>query len=257
MTELTDQDQINMAIWQNLHTTLAEYKRKRREYVELYSRATRNNTNDANVYWEELNRYADLINDIQQQIRIILPNIQIYNSNINRRNNNVYESPAASRSSVVSRRQQQQLSNINNIQIPETKPITIPKNLPDNIPEEFLCPITTEIMSDPVMLSDGQVYEKKAIQKWLANNNTSPLTKIVVDKNMLIPCFSLRKLIQKFIEDNKESNKASVYVKKNKREPSKYNLFVKEKMPIFKEQNPGKPTKELMKLIGEEWKKCK
>jgi hypothetical protein len=140
--------------------------------------------------------------------------------------------------------------------IPESKPLSIPKKLPDDIPSEFICPITTEIMSDPVMLTDGQVYEKKAIQKWLVAHNTSPLTKIIVDKNILIPCFPLRTLIQKFIDENKDK-KTVEKKQKIKREPTAYNIFVKEKMPIFKQEHPDKPAKELMKLIGEEWKKNK
>jgi hypothetical protein len=31
------------------------------------------------------------------------------------------------------------------------------------IPEEYICPITGEIMMDPVFCSDGVVFEKRAI----------------------------------------------------------------------------------------------
>lgn len=30
------------------------------------------------------------------------------------------------------------------------------------IPNEFICPITQEIMKDPVIGTDGQTYEKKS-----------------------------------------------------------------------------------------------
>ena len=46
------------------------------------------------------------------------------------------------------------------------------------IPEEFLCPITQEIMVDPVMSRYGQSYERTAIIEWLASGTTTcPMTR--------------------------------------------------------------------------------
>ena len=41
---------------------------------------------------------------------------------------------------------------------------------------------------------------------------------------------------------------------KKKREPTAYNLFVKEKMPIIKEEFPELSRQDLMKKVGEMWK---
>ena len=42
-------------------------------------------------------------------------------------------------------------------------------------PDDFICPITTEIMSDPVMTADaradGHAYERTAIERWLATSS--------------------------------------------------------------------------------------
>ncbi len=144
--------------------------------------------------------------------------------------------------------------------IPQTRCIDIPDTIPEEIPNEFLCPITTEIMKDPVILTDGHVYEKQAIQKWLANNDTSPMTKVKVDKSMIIPCFVLRKLIQDFLENSSKLNISKVSSNntqtkiKQKRKPTKYNLYVKEQMPIVKQQHPGLSMPELIKIIGAQWK---
>lgn len=47
----------------------------------------------------------------------------------------------------------------------------------DDIPSEFLCPITHEIMLEPVICSDGFTYEKRAITEWfLSGKYTSPMT---------------------------------------------------------------------------------
>eukprot|EP00759_Apiculatamorpha_spiralis_P041556 PhF_6_TR40182/c1_g1_i2/m.59591 len=47
----------------------------------------------------------------------------------------------------------------------------------EGIPDEFLCPITLMVMKDPVVASDGQTYERTAIQQWLSESQTSPLTR--------------------------------------------------------------------------------
>jgi hypothetical protein len=38
------------------------------------------------------------------------------------------------------------------------------------------CPITTELIREPAILTDGYVYEYKKIKKYLRNNNKSPMT---------------------------------------------------------------------------------
>lgn len=145
--------------------------------------------------------------------------------------------------------------------IPQSRPISIPDTISETIPNEFLCPITTEIMKDPVILTDGHVYEKQAIKQWLSNHDTSPMTKVKVDKHIIIPCFVLRKLIQDFTSnatssniEMKEKQKKTKEQNKPKRQPSRYNVYVKEQMPHIKEQHPGLPLTQLIKIIATEWK---
>jgi tetratricopeptide (TPR) repeat protein len=53
------------------------------------------------------------------------------------------------------------------------------------IPDEFYCPITHLVMKDPVVAHDGFSYERSAIEEWLSNNNTSPMTnKELMDKTL-------------------------------------------------------------------------
>jgi hypothetical protein len=43
------------------------------------------------------------------------------------------------------------------------------------IPEVFVCPITMEVMRDPVIAADGHTYEREAIENWLRRGHrTSP-----------------------------------------------------------------------------------
>ena len=67
-----------------------------------------------------------------------------------------------------------------------------------NLPNEFYCPITFELMKDPVIGPDGQTYERYAIEEWLKTNNTSPLTKKAMHSTSLIPNYALRNAIEAF-----------------------------------------------------------
>ncbi|CAA2966388.1 E3 ubiquitin-protein ligase PUB23-like [Olea europaea var. sylvestris] len=66
------------------------------------------------------------------------------------------------------------------------------------IPSYFLCPISLEIMKDPVTISTGITYDRESIEKWLFSqkNNTCPVTKQVVIGSELTPNITLRRFIQ-------------------------------------------------------------
>lgn len=67
----------------------------------------------------------------------------------------------------------------------------------EQAPKEFLCPITHELMWDPVVLSDGFSYNRDAIVEWLAIKKTSPMTGDPV-ANVLMPNTVLKVLINEW-----------------------------------------------------------
>ncbi|XP_034711997.1 U-box domain-containing protein 19-like [Vitis riparia] len=70
-------------------------------------------------------------------------------------------------------------------------------------PEDFRCPISLELMTDPVTVSTGQTYDRSSIQKWLrAGNIICPKTGEKLINKELVPNSALRKLIQQFCEDH-------------------------------------------------------
>jgi hypothetical protein len=70
-----------------------------------------------------------------------------------------------------------------------------------DIPAEMQCPISSDIMRDPVMCADGHTYERVAITEWVKHKATSPLTNQPLDQPvMLIPNYALRGLIMSFVE---------------------------------------------------------
>jgi len=64
------------------------------------------------------------------------------------------------------------------------------------VPPQFICPITSEVMRDPVMTSDGHAFERAAIERWLSNHQTSPMTGLQLESMSLTPAIPLRQLIE-------------------------------------------------------------
>ncbi|XP_066321704.1 U-box domain-containing protein 9-like [Miscanthus floridulus] len=71
------------------------------------------------------------------------------------------------------------------------------------VPEHFLCPISSEIMRDPVVLASGQTYDRRFIQEWLsAGNRTCPQTQQVLSNTIIIPNHLVRSMISQWCTDN-------------------------------------------------------
>lgn len=74
--------------------------------------------------------------------------------------------------------------------------------LPTAILDGFKCPITRELMEEPVLLvSDGYSYERKAIEAWLNTGpQVSPTTGAQLTNKLIVPNHSLREAIQHFLK---------------------------------------------------------
>lgn len=73
------------------------------------------------------------------------------------------------------------------------------------IPNEFLCPLSMDIMSDPVMTADGHSYERSWIAHWFVlGHSTSPVTNDVLESPSLVPNHTLRRAIESFLVENAE-----------------------------------------------------
>lgn len=73
------------------------------------------------------------------------------------------------------------------------------------VPSFFLCPISLELMRDPVTLSTGMTYDRVSIEKWLGiGHNRCPTTNQVLERSAeLIPNHTLRRLIQNWCVANR------------------------------------------------------
>ena len=70
------------------------------------------------------------------------------------------------------------------------------------IPASFICPITQDIMKEPVIDREGNTYEKSAIEEWLISNNTSPITR----NPLILSDLSINRSLKNAIEDYKNDS---------------------------------------------------
>jgi ankyrin repeat protein len=78
--------------------------------------------------------------------------------------------------------------------------IPVPQNSVE-IPDDIICPITSHIMTDPVMLVEsGNTYEREAIFAWLKTKKSDPLTNEVISNPTIAPNHMAKKLIASFLE---------------------------------------------------------
>jgi hypothetical protein len=59
-----------------------------------------------------------------------------------------------------------------------------------------MCPISHEVVLDPVSCADGHSYERSHIKRWFEHNITSPLTGAVLPNKIVASNHALRNLIQ-------------------------------------------------------------
>ena len=74
---------------------------------------------------------------------------------------------------------------------------------PIPIPTDFCCPLSLELMTDPVIVASGQTYERAFIRKWLDLGLTvCPKTRQTLAHTNLIPNYTVKALIANWCESN-------------------------------------------------------
>jgi len=81
-----------------------------------------------------------------------------------------------------------------------------PSAPPAEVPSYFLCPISLQLMRDPVTLPTGISYDRAAISRWLASaaasssSRTCPVTRQPLEPELqLTPNHTLRRLIGSWV----------------------------------------------------------
>jgi STIP1 family protein 1 len=72
-----------------------------------------------------------------------------------------------------------------------------------DVPDYFMCPISMEVMRDPVTTPNGVSYERRCLEEHLRHNGAiDPLTRKRLTLDMLRPNTGLRAAIQDYLEKN-------------------------------------------------------
>ncbi|BAT86604.1 U-box domain-containing protein [Vigna angularis] len=71
------------------------------------------------------------------------------------------------------------------------------------LPEELRCPISLQLMSDPVIIASGQTYERVCIEKWFRDGHkTCPKTQQKLSHLSLTPNYCVKGLVASWCEQN-------------------------------------------------------
>ncbi|XP_023533630.1 U-box domain-containing protein 4-like [Cucurbita pepo subsp. pepo] len=74
---------------------------------------------------------------------------------------------------------------------------------PVSIPTDFCCPLSLELMTDPVIVASGQTYERVFIKNWIDMGlNVCPKTRQTLVHTNLIPNYTVKALIANWCETN-------------------------------------------------------
>jgi len=107
-----------------------------------------------------------------------------------------------------------------------------------DVPEEFFCPISHMIFLEPVVCSDGHVYEKELITEWLKNSLVSPITRKNITSKELYPSFFFNKKVKEYLQINPGMKKLQyvsniISIQDVKNNPSILKTYSKEQIKFF------------------------
>lgn len=72
-----------------------------------------------------------------------------------------------------------------------------------NIPDEFRCPISLDLMKDPVIVASGHTYDRNSIAQWInSGHHTCPKSGQKLIHMALIPNYALKSLLQQWCQEN-------------------------------------------------------
>uniref|UniRef100_A0A2P2IJB7 U-box domain-containing protein n=1 Tax=Rhizophora mucronata TaxID=61149 RepID=A0A2P2IJB7_RHIMU len=95
-----------------------------------------------------------------------------------------------------------------------------PLDMTVQIPYHFRCPISLELMRDPVTVCTGQTYDRSSIESWVGiGNTTCPVTRAPLTDFTLIPNHTLRRLIQDWCVANRSFGIERIPTPKQPAEP--------------------------------------
>ncbi|XVE99804.1 hypothetical protein REPUB_Repub03eG0232800 [Reevesia pubescens] len=77
------------------------------------------------------------------------------------------------------------------------------QSMSSNIPDEFRCPISLDLMKDPVIVASGHTYDRNSIAQWInTGHHTCPKSGQRLIHMALIPNYALKSLVHQWCQEN-------------------------------------------------------
>lgn len=73
--------------------------------------------------------------------------------------------------------------------------------------DAMLCPISNQVMRDPVLTPYGNCFERRSIENWLSQNATCPITLRPLAIHQLTPCIAMRNMIEQYMRLQSEQHR--------------------------------------------------
>lgn len=125
-----------------------------------------------------------------------------------------------------------EMENTISLQDANPKPKPQIRQLSESSIANYTCPISFEIMVDPVVTKEGYSFERNAILKWLETHTTCPLSRFPLNASDLVPNKSLKQNIENYRE-------LGLLPKLVITPQTTLSLFVKEKPTTNRRRSPG------------------
>lgn len=202
-----DQFDISEEVQEQVELVRAQLERATKRYggrSTILSRASSQPVLNQEIDMQPLNRrvmgtlHVENIGNIDHEVKVRVAPVPKGNGSRRHNANQIsYESEMPRNSSASTEVHQQngvdesgELNTTNN-SLEESKKADSPV-----VPDDFLCPISLEIMRDPVIVATGQTYERAYIQRWIdCGNTTCPKTRQKLQNHTLTPNYVLRSLV--------------------------------------------------------------
>ena len=86
------------------------------------------------------------------------------------------------------------------------------KNAMSSVSKHLICPITQELMVDPVLAEDENTYERSAIKRWISTKSTSPLNpNCRLNASRLMTNRMAKKQIEELVESGELNDQLCAY----------------------------------------------
>lgn len=95
-------------------------------------------------------------------------------------------------------------------------------------PPEYLCPISQQLMEDPVMTVIGSTYDRISIQRWFIDNTRDPLTNQVLPNRTLIPNRSLKASVERFLHQKNFIQRLKVLIREQGDYQMAHQIYLRE-----------------------------